>query len=104
MWYFWCGLLFFMFLLSMCACLWKLRSRSALLTGGYPYTPLGQEATYVQTCTPTAPSMMTGGSHAFADLHGNPPPYSRPDPSQHKSSSPPPAYAQVVAHRDIYDD
>ena len=45
-----CGLLFFMFLLSMCACLWKLRSRSPLLIGGgYAYKPLGQEPAYVQT-------------------------------------------------------
>ena len=39
-----------MFLLSMCACLWKLRSRSPLLIGGgYAYKPLGQEPAYVQT-------------------------------------------------------
>ncbi|KAK7494938.1 hypothetical protein BaRGS_00013817 [Batillaria attramentaria] len=49
LWYFWCGLLFFMFLLSMCGCLWRLRSRNPVFISGYNYTPLNQESAFVHT-------------------------------------------------------
>lgn len=44
LWYFWCGIIFFMFLLSMCACFWRQRSRAywVFRTPG-PFNPLSPD-------------------------------------------------------------
>lgn len=44
LWYFWCGILFFMFLLSMCACFWRQRNRAYwVFRAPGPYNPLSPE-------------------------------------------------------------
>lgn len=53
-------------------------------------------------CAATAPVTMGHGPQSFSDPRGKPPPYSRPDDLQSKRASPPPVYAQVIAHRDVY--
>ncbi|XP_076472393.1 uncharacterized protein LOC143301859 [Babylonia areolata] len=99
MWYFWCGLLFFLFLLSMCTCIWRLRSRSSLIIGRYTYTRLQRDSTFIHSCPAASSAMMSHGPPSFSDPSGHPPPYVQPDNSHSKSPSPPPAYAQVVAQR-----
>ena len=53
-------------------------------------------------CTATTPVTMPHGPQSFSDPQGEPPPYSHPEHFQSKLASPPPAYTQVVAHRDAY--
>lgn len=53
-------------------------------------------------CTATTPVTMPHGPQSFSDPQGEPPPYSHPEHFQSKLASPPPAYTQVVAHRDVY--
>ncbi|XP_060605378.1 WW domain binding protein VOPP1-like [Ruditapes philippinarum] len=44
LWYFWCGILFCLFLLSMCACFWRQRQRAYwVFHSPTPYRPLNPE-------------------------------------------------------------
>ncbi|XP_005101933.1 uncharacterized protein LOC101846973 [Aplysia californica] len=104
LWYLWCGILFFMFLLSLCTCLWRYRflSRGAVIIRGYTYTPL-QEMDAVDT-RPDAPvgRYARGFDKPAQPPVGTPPPYSQVSASNVKISTPPPPYAQVVGMRDSH--
>ncbi|XP_025095443.1 vesicular, overexpressed in cancer, prosurvival protein 1-like [Pomacea canaliculata] len=101
LWYFWCGLLFFVFLLSVCVMLCRIRARSSLLVGGYNYAPLSQDHACVHTCA-TGPVLMSHGASRSSGLHANPPPYCQPSASQNKATVPPPAYSEITAQKELH--
>ncbi|KAH9503221.1 hypothetical protein Btru_068498 [Bulinus truncatus] len=89
LWYFWCGVLFFMFLLSLCACLWRNRFLSSghVIIHSYSYTPLQEVDT-----------ISSKGRYPSNQLYtaclGTPPPYNQVSAGSVKNSSPLPTYAQ----------
>ncbi|KAI8789734.1 uncharacterized protein LOC106058541 [Biomphalaria glabrata] len=92
LWYFWCGVLFFMFLLSLCACLWRNRflTNGPVIISSYSYTPL-QEVDSIGSLSRYHPS-----NQLYTAPLGTPPPYNQISAGNVKNCSPLPTYAQVV--------
>ncbi|KAL8618026.1 hypothetical protein ACOMHN_021746 [Nucella lapillus] len=102
LWYFWCGLLFFLFLLSMCGYIWRLRSRNSLLMGRYTYARLQPDPTFIHNCPAAAPAMVPPGAASFPGSSGHHPPLLYPKDPHSKSPSPPLAYAPVTAQKETH--
>uniref|UniRef100_A0A0B6YNS0 Vesicular, overexpressed in cancer, prosurvival protein 1 n=1 Tax=Arion vulgaris TaxID=1028688 RepID=A0A0B6YNS0_9EUPU len=105
LWYFWCGVLFFLFLLSMCACLWRHRrlSNGGIIDNGYSYTALRKvSGAGSPQGLPTPNRYYHNSDKLFKPSLGTPPPYSHPSSGGIKVAGSPPSYAQVVGMRDIH--
>ncbi|CAL1526737.1 unnamed protein product [Lymnaea stagnalis] len=101
LWYFWCGVLFFMFLLSLCACLWRNRflSNGTIIISGYSYTPL-QEVDSGSSRPDFTGRYPRSSNQMYTPPLGTPPPYNQVSAGNIKVAAPPPSYAQVVGMRE----
>ncbi|KAL5006483.1 hypothetical protein ScPMuIL_015289 [Solemya velum] len=92
LWYFWFGLVFFMFLLSICACFWQYRRHPVAIQIGnsFPYSPL---STYPAEDMPSDVYRKEVFGH---DSHcvplDNPPSHDQ----RHSHHEAPPSYSEAI--------
>ncbi|XP_059148744.1 uncharacterized protein LOC131935981 [Physella acuta] len=104
LWYFWCGVLFFMFLLSLCACLWRYRllSNGTIIISGYSYSPLQEVDSMAAHQDFTTIRFTRNGNEMYEPHLGTPPPYNQASTGNVKVAGLPPSYAQVVGMRETH--
>ncbi|CAG5122285.1 unnamed protein product [Candidula unifasciata] len=104
LWYFWCGVLFFLFLLSICACLWRYRilSTSGAIVNDYSYTTLKEDgAVRMYPDIAAAGRYVSGSNTIYTPSVRSPPPYSHVSAGSFKIATAPPSYAQIVGVREF---
>ncbi|XP_064613675.1 WW domain binding protein VOPP1-like [Liolophura sinensis] len=95
LWYFWFGLVFFIFLLSSCAGFWRYRYRQHPVIITLPYSPLSNTEPSADLEKPPAYSDSDLRSSSFYSGANNspPPPYGQQYPAQAAYMTLPPSYA-----------